>query len=726
VATSPPTTLQGYVSYGHGWYGDMFAELLETVPDLFWPLSVRTYAQMRRDPQLAAILAAYTLPIRRASWTVDGTGCKATVTRLVADDLGLPVAGKDKPAAARTRGVSWPEHLRAALRHLTFGHAGFELEADVSTGKARLSGVYERPQHTISRIFADPHSGEFLGITQDLGNVVGPAPDIKAANMAWYVHEREGAAWQGNSMLRPAFAAWLIKREMQRVLATSNRRFGMGVPVMEALPGTVPTPGQMGEAQRFASAVRVGDQAGATSPPGFSLKLIGLSGSTPDTLAFIKWLDHQMATMALAGVLDLGQTSHGARALGDTFIELMLLGIQTIADEVADTATRELAARIVAWNWGDNEPVPSIKAPDVGAKREVTSEALNLLLTSGALSADPGLEAWVRREYRLPEREGPPLPMPGVPGAALPGDAGLGLPESQTAAVTATKRARQPRKAQARGQLALPVAAATLDRKPTDVELQAGVDVAAIDQQWQTHADQLAAGWGATAQPMVDELVTAVTAAVAAGTLADLIGSGGLATSAPVLAGLSATIGAALLGLASEAADEVVAEADRQGVAITAGTVDAAAIAAQGDAAAAIIAAGYAGGAAKLALAQAGPGTPADAVGTAVRTHLDAITATAVANEAAARGWVVGNLGSALTAAQATGRLATFTANEDRLIHLIASERLDGSECQPCHDIDATVFDTIDEAVAAYPAGRYHACLGMDRCRGLLLALWSG
>jgi hypothetical protein len=138
VPVTAPTTPRGYVD-DTSWYGQVFGDYLEQVGDLIWPTSVLTYGQMRRDPQLTAVLAGYTLPIRRATWQIDPSGCRREVVQLVADDLGLAVAGADNPATgARVRGVRWAEHLRMALLHLTFGHMPFEQVYDVASGQARL------------------------------------------------------------------------------------------------------------------------------------------------------------------------------------------------------------------------------------------------------------------------------------------------------------------------------------------------------------------------------------------------------------------------------------------------------------------------------------------------------------------------------------------------------------------------------------------------------------
>lgn len=402
AATEAPTRDIGRLSDAFGIGGGIdasFVDVAETSADLHWPLSVTTYSRMRRDPQLAAVLSALTLPIRRASWAVDPAGVRDEVAQQVADDLGLHVLGDDAPGPARRRGIRWEQHMRLALLSLTFGHMPFEQRYDILNGRARLAALSERMPNTIRQIVLDK-DGMLAGIKQDVtGDTLIPVD-----RLTWYVHDREGAAWQGQSLLRPAFGPWLLKHEMWRVHATSIRRFGMGVPGVEAPPGA--TPQQITEAQRLASAARVGETGGMGLPAGFKFSLTGLSGSVPDALGFIRYLDEQMAGMVLAGFLTLGGTPNGTRALGESFIDLFKLATQAVADHHADTATG-LAVQMVDYNWGEDEPAPRLCVNDVGTRQEVTAESLQILLDSGALSADPELEAFVRKEWGLPERNTP-------------------------------------------------------------------------------------------------------------------------------------------------------------------------------------------------------------------------------------------------------------------------------------------------------------------------------
>jgi hypothetical protein len=411
---SAPTRLLG-ASDPWAYSNSLMYDALEHVPDLQpGPMAAAVYARMRRESRLSAILQGYTLQIRRATWRLDPAGCRPEVVRLVADDMGLSVVGDDAPGAARTSGVSWNDHLRSALMMLPYGHMDHELLAELDdSGKARLVALAERMPHTIEQIQSDPKTGKFLGITQE-GLWSKATPQIPADRVAHYVHDKEGS-WAGTSLFRPSWAPFYLKTELMKIHATSARRFAMGVPTVEWALGTQPTPAQMTAAEQVASQARAGEEAGAAMPPGASLILRGLQGSVVDALGFIKFLNSEMAIAAMMPHIDLGTSETGSRAVAGTFVESWMLSLASIADEVADVATRQIAARIVGWNW-DNEPVPRVVSSGIGAQRDVTAESLDLLLRSGALSADPRLEDYIRREWRLPERDkdAAPVKTPGV------------------------------------------------------------------------------------------------------------------------------------------------------------------------------------------------------------------------------------------------------------------------------------------------------------------------
>lgn len=686
MATSAPTRDIGHVDDA-ALYGTYLQEMQEYVLALSWPLSVRTYQQMRHDPQLKAVLSAYTLPIRRATWAVDPAGCRDEVAKVVADDVGLPILGNEaEPGPARRRGVRWNDHMRLALLSLVFGHLPFELRYEIRGGLARLVNLGERMPQSITEIALNT-DGTLKNVVQDLGT----AQPIPANRLVWYAHEREGSAWTGQSVLRPAYGPWLLKHEIWRVHATSIRRFGMGIPSVEAPVGG--TPAQVTEAQRLASAMRAGETAGAGLPAGFKLNITGMTGTVPDALAFVRYLDQQMSTSALAGLIDLGNTANGSRALGDSFLDLFLLSLQAVADEISGVATSGqpgmpgIAENIVDLNWGENEPVPRIVCTDVGDRHEVTAQSLSLLLQYGAISPDPQLEAFIRETYRLPGRD------PNAPAVAPP----------QQPTQASRRRTARGREVRAAGD---PAAG---HRQLTTIEAASGMDPDAIQSEWQAAVDKVVAAWGPLSAAQRDDLIKKIQAAIDQNNTAAL----GQLTTDSTAAGQM--LGAAMEDLAELAAQQMAAEAASQGVDVDpeAADVQLQRLTEIGLAVAAIIAAGLAAAAGREALRVWRPGESGAAVAALVREHLESLS----------DAFLQGQVGGAMSTAQNYGRAGVLEVAPEATY--AASEVLDVNTCVPCEELDRTEFADLAAAREAYASGGYVDCLGRLRCRGIIVATWN-
>jgi hypothetical protein len=727
VATTAPTRDIGHVDDATI-YGSYLQEMQEFVPALSWPLSVRTYQQMRHDPQLKAVLAAYTLPIRRATWAVDPAGCRDQVAQIVADDLGLPILGEENgPGPARRRGVRWSDHLRLALLSLVFGHLPFEFRYEIRDGLARLVNLGERMPQSITEITLND-DGTLKNVVQDMGT----AQPIPANRLLWYAHEREGSAWTGQSVLRPAYGPWLLKHEVWRVHATSIRRFGMGIPEVTAPVGG--TPAQVQEAQRLASAMRAGETSGAGLPSGFTFELKGMTGTVPDALGFIRYLDQQMSTSALAGLIDLGNTQNGSRALGDSFLDLFLLSLQAVADEISGVATSGqpgmpgAVTGIVDLNWGEAEPAPRIVCTDVGRDHQLNAEALTALITAGAITPDPDLEAYVRDAWRLPRRAQSDAasgrsyeydldfgiltiderraqiglqPLPGGAGAKLPEPSNVRIPP--VAPVQASRRKNRGREVRAAGD---PAAG---HRQLTTVEAASGMDPDAIQSEWQAAVDKVIAAWGPLAAAQQDDLVKKIQTAVDQNNTAAL----GSLTVDSLAAGQ--LLGSAMEDLAELAAQQMAAEAASQGAQVDpeAADVQLQRLTEIGLAVAAIIAAGLAAAAGREALRVWRPGESGAAVAALVKDHLASLSDSFLRDQ----------VGGAMSTAQNYGRAAVLDVAPEATY--AASEILDLNTCPPCLELDGTEFADLAEARAAYASGGYVNCDGRLRCRGIIIATWN-
>jgi hypothetical protein len=743
TVSAPPTSDIGRPDLSWGTWGQgLLSDWWETAADLIWPQSVITYGRMRHDPKLRAVLQALTLPILRATWALDPAGCRPEVVALVSEDLGLAVRGKDPVSTgARRRGVIWSRHLREALFSLIYGHMPFERRYDVSSGQARLVNLGARMPWTIAQINLDDSSQ-----VRDIVQTTQRDP-IPGNRLAWYSYGQEGANWAGISVLRPAFGAWLLKHEMWRVLATSNRRFGMGVPVVEAPPGA--TREMVAEAQALASAMRVGDQTGVGLPQGFVYHLEGLTGSVPDSLEFIRYLDQQMAGMALAGVLELGTTETGSRALGESFLDLFLLALQALADEIALTATSGqpgmpgIVVDLVDQNWGPEEPAPQVVCLDVGESYSITAEALGILSQFGLLGPDASIDDWIRKKWGLPARTGPwrptsrGIPAPGQPGGAFLPSGATPTPEADESGLADNVPPQDrvpswtppvpapavPPPAPAGGGTGPPgpqppggpVAGGKLRasgprRKLSDVEAASGWSPEQQQADFRSRLDGLLASWGPVHRAQRDSIVDQVDAAVSAGRPDRLA-----ALSVDSSDG-AALLETALTAMAGQGADRMREEAASQGVDIPAVTVDGARLKATAQARAALAAAYVCQAAGNKAL-QVTAAAEGDA-GQIIDVFIDGLSQVSLRDQLAA----------ALTAAQNQGRVAVLKAAPASAGTAVyrSSEFLDENACGPCVAEDGTVFASLADAEAAYPNGGFLGCEGGLRCRGTVIANWGG
>lgn len=418
-----------------GW-GALATETSETNPALMWPRSNEVYERMcREDPQVMSIMRAVTLPLQESEWRLDPNGARDEVVEQIAADLDVGIVGRDRTARLRTKNrFSWEDFLRLGLLELRYGHSIFEQVYEIDTaGRTRLRKLAWRPPRTISE-FEVARDGGLVAIKQfGVGVLNTPAvgrstfiaatgADIRipVERLVVFVNEREGANWQGVSILRAAYKMWLLKDRTLRVQALAAERNGLGMPMYTSAP---PPEGadydqhlawaeaEITRGLEIAKNARAGETAGLSLPNGAKFEFAGVTGKVPDLDAQIRYYDEQIGRTVLANFLNLGgDNSTGSYALGDTFENFFTKSLNAIGRHIASVVNQHVIEDLVDANWGTEEPAPRLVPPRIGADHPATAEAIRALLDSGAITADPGLEAHLRAQYRLPARQDPTTP----------------------------------------------------------------------------------------------------------------------------------------------------------------------------------------------------------------------------------------------------------------------------------------------------------------------------
>lgn len=396
-----PVRERGYAYSGNGFWGEISAE---TTPELVWPLNVEVFDRMRRqDAQVGSVLRAATTPIVRTQWRVDGRGCDPEVTRFVAGNLGLPIAGEsDEDFTESLRGrdrFSWDEHLRLALLMLPFGHSFFEqvYRYDEAAERFRIRKLGPRLPSSISKVNV-ARDGGLISIEQYGGSMAGgglygagPGATLPVNRLVAYVLDREGGNWLGQSLLRSAYKNWLLKDRALRTWSTSIDRNSLGIPIYEGAPGET----DLTAGQEMAEDMRSGENAGGAIPNGASLTPTGVSGTLPDPEPFVQYNDAQIARSALGHFLNLGGSTNGqvgSYNLGSVFEGTFHLGLDAVAQLIASTGSAHIIEDLVDINFGPTVPAPRLTYDPIGTRQS----ELDRVREAAGLASDADLTKFLR------------------------------------------------------------------------------------------------------------------------------------------------------------------------------------------------------------------------------------------------------------------------------------------------------------------------------------------
>jgi hypothetical protein len=328
---------------------------------------------------------------------------------------------------------------------LPFGYSYFEQVYRIDDQlRARLRKLGPRLPKTIEDVEVASDGG-LISIQQYSAMTATRVAPIPVSRLVCYVYEKEGGNWLGTSLLRPAYKHWLIKDRLLRVQAQTIERNGMGIPLYIGQEGA--SGGDLDAGLVMAQAWRAGEAAGSSIPHGANLLLRGVEGDLPDAMPAIRYHDEQIARAVLAHFLNLG-TQTGSWALGTTFADFFTLSLQTLAQQVADTATQHIVEDLVDLNWGPDEPAPRVVFDEIGSRQAATAQAIKVLVDAGVIFPDEFLEETVRQQFGLPPKDDDPnLPPDGSLSPLAEPDPHPGPPVNPADISAASARPRSRRRA---------------------------------------------------------------------------------------------------------------------------------------------------------------------------------------------------------------------------------------------------------------------------------------
>jgi hypothetical protein len=350
---------------------------LETNPKLTFPESISTYHNMRTDAQVQGLLTGAIWPLLRMKWFIKPNGAKDEAVEKLSKDLNLPIEDPAAPPPVPDANGNLPpkpedafhqrrtqnrfnflDHLETALDALAYGFMMFE-----QTGFIGDDGLFHyrklalRPPQTISEIHLARDGG--IEYVKQASLIDEPIPIDR---LVVYSFQKRGANWHGRSMLRGAYAPWLLKDRAMRVGVMNIQRAGVGTPIAQGHPGA--TESDLRVLSEMTQRLVAGDRSGGAIPYGATLKLIGVEGGQPDTVGFIKLMNEEMARSFFQMFMQLGQSTSGSRSLGQTFVQYHKLVSEYIAQWFSMIFNEHVIEDDIEWNYGPDEEYAPLLAWD--------------------------------------------------------------------------------------------------------------------------------------------------------------------------------------------------------------------------------------------------------------------------------------------------------------------------------------------------------------------------
>ena len=366
----------------------------------------------RSDAIIGMIIKATRDPIKSADWSL----------RIIEPIEELDEAQReiyDKEAKKQMKlvshilfdggiGKTFTKFMGEILLCLKYGYSLFERTHKIHMAHPEF-GTYVgyknigwRSPKTIERWNVD-RSGELISVEQISNGDTGRIVTMLSKFLLHFAPEQEGDNFEGLSILRRPYGAWLRKDFFQKIKAVGAEKYGIPTPVMEVPEGKENSQ-QYKNAKKILEAYVGGKAKFIMTPAGWKLEFNNIKFDAEKFQFLIDAENKEMALGALVAFLLLGTGGgSGSYALSDTLFSFFILSEQAVADHIEEQLNNVIIEEIITLNYTNGKRLIEIKCADLKeAATETLSKILKNFTDSGIVKPDDELEKWIRNKYNLP------------------------------------------------------------------------------------------------------------------------------------------------------------------------------------------------------------------------------------------------------------------------------------------------------------------------------------
>lgn len=346
----------------------------------------------RQDPTIKSILSVIMSPLKGAQWTIRSQAKDQDKARQEMADLFYSYFWEHSR-------VLFNEFLSTALTMLPLGVAIFEkvwTTIEINGKLLQVLDLQYRPAVTIGEIDA---SKRIIKQNTPDGQV-----EISFDDLLFLVYDKEGNDYWGNSLLRPCYHAYEMKKEQYEFWNVAGARQATGF-LWVGLP-----PGVTKDTQEYKDVQAAGKDIAANRAQMFmtgldykvDYKVPSISADFYRTT--IQNLDVDIRNAALANFIGLGSTGTGSYSVGEVQYKLFMQAEAAIANQLEQVFTAEVLRPMTDVNFGPQEFYPELVCQDLD--RDTVTQKLQLaqqFMALGIIKPNEKDEADLRYKLGLGE-----------------------------------------------------------------------------------------------------------------------------------------------------------------------------------------------------------------------------------------------------------------------------------------------------------------------------------
>ena len=357
--------------------------------------SIKYQTMAKGDDIVGMMLRVHKNPIRSASWNIPYPSDAVHKEKLAVDIIKYKLFGES--------GTEFDTLLGQILSMLEYGFSLFEQYYVPSRYLGNiylLPSIEQRMQTSIEDI--KPQDNIVRQITINNGTI-----DIPFSDLLFFVLNKQGEDWRGESLLRNAYASYKRKKIYQKWLGVGVQRSVSGIPSMEVPRGTKSTSEEYIAVETLLKNICHHEEAYMITQEGYKFTYNESKFDAEPVQKAIDSCNTEMALSVLAQFVMLGQNGNtGAFALSRDQSDFFLDGLQYMINLVCGVINSRVINPYIKINFGETVDPSRVCLYGMNLNKKAGKElanVLSILKNSGFIKPTTDDEIQLRSNLEMPE-----------------------------------------------------------------------------------------------------------------------------------------------------------------------------------------------------------------------------------------------------------------------------------------------------------------------------------